>query len=83
VYNFPVYEPFKAIHADVYSVGSEQAFNSKKAYMNVLDGMIGFTVSKPLLPSQMNSAGFAKAIMKILLSNGLAHTIVINKDSKF
>jgi hypothetical protein len=31
----------------------------------------------------MNAAGFAKAIMKVLLANGLAHTIVIDKDSKF
>jgi hypothetical protein len=31
----------------------------------------------------MNSSGFSKAIMKICLTMGLPHTIVINKDSKF
>jgi hypothetical protein len=51
--------------------------------MNVLDGMTGYVVSEPLLSTQMNAAGFAKAIMKISLANGLAHTIVIDKDSKF
>jgi hypothetical protein len=83
VYNFPIDEPFKIIHADVYSVGSEQAFDGEKGYMNVLDGMTGYAVSEPLLANQMNAAGFAKAIMKILLANGLAHTIIIDKDSKF
>jgi hypothetical protein len=52
--------------------------------MNVLDGMTGYAVSEPLLDNQMNAAGsFSKAIIKILLAKGLAHTIVINKDSKF
>jgi hypothetical protein len=83
VYHFPIDEPFKIIHADVYSVGSEQAFDGEKGHMNILDGMTGYAVSEPLLSNQMNAAGFAKAIMKILLANGLAHTIVIDKDSKF
>jgi hypothetical protein len=83
IYNFPINEPFKVIHAQVYAVGSEQAFKGKKGHMNVLDGMTGYAISEPLLANQMNAAGFSKAIMKILLANGLAHTIVINKDSKF
>jgi hypothetical protein len=68
---------------DVYSVGSEQAFDGDKGHMNILNGMTGYAVSEPLLHTQMNAAGFAKAIMKMLLANGLAHTIVIDKDSKF
>jgi hypothetical protein len=51
--------------------------------MNVLDGMTGYAVSEPLLSTQMNAAGFAKSIMKMLLANGLAHIIVIDKDSEF
>jgi hypothetical protein len=71
------------IHADACSVGSKQAFDGEKGHMNALDGMTGHAVSQPLLSTQMNAAGFAKAIMKILLANGLAHAIVIDKDSKF
>jgi hypothetical protein len=51
--------------------------------MNVLCGMTGFAVSEPLFSDKMNSAGFAKAIMKISLSHGLSHTIIVDKDSKF
>jgi hypothetical protein len=76
-------KPFKIIHADVYSVGVDQAFDGEKCYMNVLCGMTGYAISEPLSSGQLNAAGFAKAIMKILLANGLSHTIVIDKDSKF
>jgi hypothetical protein len=83
IYSFPMDEPFKIIHADVYSVGVDQAFDGEKCYMNVLCGMTGYAISEPLSPGQINAAGFAKALMKILLANGLSHTIVIDKDSKF
>jgi hypothetical protein len=83
VYNFLIGEPFKVIHADIYSVGSEQAFDGEKGHLNVLDGLTGYAISEPLLANQMKAAGFSKAIMKILLAKGLAHTIVIDKDSKF
>jgi hypothetical protein len=51
--------------------------------MNVLCGMTGFAVSEPFLSDSINSDGFAKAIIKILLTHGLCHTIVVDKDSKF
>ena len=83
VYNFPIDEPFKVIHADEYSVGSDTSFDGVKTYMNVLCGMTGFAVSEPIMQNNVNAKGFAKAMMKILLNHGICHTIVIDKDSKF
>jgi hypothetical protein len=51
--------------------------------MNVLCGMTGYTISELLSSGQINAASFAKALMKMLLANGLSHTIVIDKDSNF
>jgi hypothetical protein len=83
VFSFPLDGPFRVIHADAYSVGIDQGFDGEKSHMTVLCGMTGFVVSEPLFSDEMNSSGFAKAIMKISLSHGLAHTIIVDKDSKF
>jgi hypothetical protein len=51
--------------------------------MNEVCGMCSFCAIEGLGANDMNSNGFAKAIMKICLTLGLPHTIVIDKDSKF
>ena len=81
IYSFPVDEPMKVVHADVYTVGTELGFSGHRNFMVIVCGMCTFAVWEPL--KQMNSTTFADAIMKILLQFGLSHTIIIDKDSKF
>ena len=81
VYSFPVDEPMKVVHADVYTVGAEMGFSGEKHFMFIVCGMCTFAMWEPL--RICNSTTFADAIMKILTSFGFAHTIVIDKDSKF
>jgi hypothetical protein len=80
VYSFLIDQPWIVLHADVYSIGANQGFSGKKSFMNVVCGMCSFCA---IGADDMNSNGFAKAIMKICLTLCLPHTIVINKDSKF
>jgi hypothetical protein len=83
VYSFPIDQPWMVLHADVYTIGTEQGFSGEKSFMNVLCGMCTFCAVEGLNVNDMNSQGFSKAIMKICLTLGLPHTIVIDKDSKF
>jgi hypothetical protein len=83
VYSFPIDQPWIVLHANVYSVGTDQGFSGEKSFMNVVYGMCSFCAIEGLGANDMNSNGFAKAIMKICLTLGLPHTIVIDKDSKF
>jgi hypothetical protein len=83
LYSFPVDQPWLVVHADVYTIGTEQGFSGEKSFMNVVCGMCSFCMVEALLSTDMNSSGFSKAIMKICLTMGLPHTIVIDKDSKF
>jgi hypothetical protein len=82
VYSFPIDQPWIVLHADVYSFGADQGFSGEKSFMNVVCGMCSFCAIVGLGADDMNSNGFAKAIMKICLTLGLPHTIVIDKDSK-
>jgi hypothetical protein len=43
--------------------------------------MTAFVIAEPV--QRANSTTFAKALMKIMLSHGISHTIVLDKDSKF
>jgi hypothetical protein len=83
LYSFPVDQPWLVVHADVYTIGTEQGFSGEKSFMNVFCGMCSFCMVEPLLSTDMKSSGFSKAIMIICLTLGLPHTIVIDKDSKF
>ena len=83
VYSFPIDQPWMVLHADVYTIGTEQGFSGEKSFMNVLCGMCTFCAVEGLGINDMNSQGFSKAIMKICLTLGLPHTIVMDKDSKF
>ena len=81
VYSFPADEPMKIAHANVYKVGTETRFSDNKHFMFVVCGLCTFTFWEPLI--EINATSFAEAIMKILLGDGLCHTLVLNKYSKF
>ena len=68
IYSFPVDEPMKVVHTDVYTVCAELEFSGHRNFMVIVCGMCTFAVWEPL--KQMNSTTFADAIMKILLQFG-------------
>jgi hypothetical protein len=74
--------PFKVVHADVYKPGDTQSFDGPRSLMVVMDHMSTFVIVEPL-PNELNSTTFAKALYKVLLQFGLAHTCVVDADSKF
>jgi hypothetical protein len=79
----PIDQPWVVLHADVYTIGTEQGFSGEKSFMNVLWGMCTFCAIEGLNANDINSQGFSKAIMEICLTLGLPHTIVVDKGSKF
>ena len=68
VYSFPVDEPTKVVHADVYTLRTELSFSGHKSFMVLVCGLYTFAHWEPL--REMNSTSFSEAIMKILLANG-------------
>jgi hypothetical protein len=62
-YPFPIDQPWVVLHADVYTTSAEQGFSGEKSFMNVLCGMCTFCAVEGLAIDEMNSNGFAKAIM--------------------
>eukprot|EP00957_Ditylum_brightwellii_P173077 13176471-Ditylum_brightwellii.AAC.1 len=60
-------EPFKVVFTDVYTVGNNLSFQGYKNYMCLCDGMSTFATMEPISTDDINSNGFAKDIMKILL----------------
>ena len=81
LYSFPIDAPFRTIHIDIYTLGKTQSFDGVVALFIVVDHMTSFAVIEPV--SAANSDVFSKALMKILLTHGLCHTIIIDADSKF
>ena len=81
MYSFPVDAPFRTIHIGIYTMGKTKSFDGYKALFIVVDHMTSFAVVKPV--KQLNSDSFSKALMKVLLTHGLCHTIIIDADSKF
>ena len=81
MYSFPVDAPFRTIHIDIYTMGKTESFDGYKALFIVVDHMTSFAVVEPV--KQLNSDSFSKALMKVLLTHGLCHTIIIDADSKF
>ena len=81
LYSFPIDAPFRTIHIDIYSLGKTESFDGDVALFIVLDHMTSFAVIEPV--KETNSKTFAKALMKILLTHGLCHTVIVDADSKF
>jgi hypothetical protein len=81
VYNFPIKAPSLVLFVDAYSAGKHSSFNGSKVYLIACCGMSGFASMEPI--QHANSKNFASGIMKIQLSYGFCHTVVLDKDSKF
>eukprot|EP00956_Cyclotella_meneghiniana_P009859 scaffold13641_cov42-Cyclotella_meneghiniana.AAC.3 len=81
VYNFPVTEPMVVLHVDCYQAGAIKTYDNVSAYLVAGCNMTGFACIEGL--NESNSASFAAAIMRIMLRYGMAHTLILDKDSKF
>ena len=79
--SFPLDGPMLVLHLDVYSIGSQISFDGDKQYLIAACGMTTFGVCEPI--SSANSTTLAQALMQIMLRFGMAHTIVLDRDSKF
>ncbi len=69
------------LHIDAYSAGTHTSFKGTSTYLIACCGMCSFRALEPI--SNANAMTFASAIMKIMLRFGFAHTVVLDKNSKF
>jgi hypothetical protein len=69
IYGFPVSAPFNVMHVDGYQAGDLSSFGGTKIHLIAADGMTTFGCSEP--------------VKKVMLTHGICHTIVLDKDSKF
>eukprot|EP01082_Thalassiosira_pseudonana_P008343 g7453.t1 g7453 contig24:661092-664348(-) len=81
VYNFPMDAPMLVLHVDGYSLGKIESYEGTTSYLVAACGMTGFTAIEGV--REANSTSFSSAIMRIQLRYGMAHTLVLDKDSKF
>ena len=81
VWNFPIDAPMTVLHVDGYCVGADINFAGNKAFLVAACGMSTFDVAKPV--AKQSAETYAQALMMIMLRFGLAHTVVLDKDSKF
>ena len=81
VYSFLLDGPMNVLHVDGYSVGANINFLGDKAFLIAACRMCIFAVAEPV--SNTDSTIYAQALLVIMLRFGFAHTIVLDKDSKF
>ena len=81
MYSFPVDSPMSVLHIDGYTVGADVNFVGDRIFLIAVCGMCTFAVGEPV--SKLSSTTFAQALMSIMLRFGFAHTVVLDKDSKF
>ena len=81
IYGFPVEAPFKVMHFDGFSAGTQKGFEGNECFLIGCCGMTAFACVEPV--SHATATTFASAIMKILLRFGICFTAVLDKDSKF
>ena len=81
IYSFPIDAPFRTIHIDIYTLGKTASFDGDTALFIVLDHMTSFAVVEPV--KELNSKTFSKALMRVLLTHGICHTVIVDADSKF
>ena len=81
VYSFLLDGPMNVLHVDGYSVGANINFAGDKGFLIAACGMCTFAVAEPV--SKTDSTIYAQALLMIMLRFGFAHTIVLDKDSKF
>jgi hypothetical protein len=66
---------------DAYSAGAHTGFEGSSTHLIACCGMCSFGVLEPITTA--NATTFASALMKIFLRFRFAHTVVLDKDSKF
>ena len=81
VYHFPVLLTNQQICGDIYKTGDIQAYQGESALFIIQDMMTGFAIIEEL--TELNSVAFTKVAMKVLLQQGICHTFIVDKDSKF
>ena len=69
------------LHVEGFTVGSSINYAGDKGFIIAACGICTFAVAEPVPES--NSTTYAQALSMMMLRFGLAHTIVLNKDSKF
>ena len=79
--NFPIEAPMMVLHIDIFTIGAHLSLAWVKPFLIACCGMTTFACGEPV--SETNSTIFAQAVMSVMLRYGMAHTIVIDKNSKF
>ena len=69
------------LRVDGFTVGASINYAGDKVFLVASCGMCNFAVAEPILGS--NSTTYAQVLSIIMLCFVLAHTIVLDKDSKF
>ena len=79
VYGFPIDGPMNVLHLYGFTVGAIVNYAGNKGFLASACGMRTFAVAEPVPESNLNT--YAQDLSMIMLRFGLAHTIVLNKDS--
>ena len=81
IYSFPIDAPMTVLHVDGYQVGTDVNFSGDRCFLVACCGMCTFAAAEPV--AKANSTNYAQALVMTMLRYGIAHTIVLDKDSKF
>lgn len=81
MWNFPINAPMSVRHVDGYTVGANINFAGDKGLLIAACGMCTFGVAEPV--TTVNTASHTQALMMIMLRFVFAHTIILDKNSKF
>ena len=81
VYGFPIDGPMNVLHVDDFTVGASINYAGDKGFLIAACGMCTFAVVDPV--PELNWTTYAQALSMIMLRFRLAHTIVLDIDSKF
>ena len=81
VYGFPIDGTMNVLHVDDFTVGASINYTGDKSFLVAACVMCTFAVADPVPES--NWTTYAQALSMIMLRFRLAHTIVLDKDSKF
>ena len=81
VYSFPLDASTVVLHVNGYSIGVNINFSGDKRFLIAACGMCTFAIAESV--AEIDSITYAQALLIIMLCLGLAHIIVLDKDSKF
>ena len=81
IYGFPIDGPMNVLHVDSFTVGKSINYAGDKGFLIAACGMCTFSVAEPVPESNLTT--YDQDLSMIMLQFGLAHKIVLDKDSKF